>query len=269
SLWRSLQAENEAAYLFGLKEAVKYFKEAAETSVDAAIPEFYDPFYETLLQILFSDNPGRAARLESEMYLSKVAHEIRDLDENQKLLEILGEFTGLLRAAGNLAPGDLPAQKKLLEACIAAFDRVSGLLEAMEEDFILAQKTVKKEYPKIGKVVLKQKLKETLSGIRYRARTACLKAKGTPTEKLLCTVSRKVREWSFQDLEKDQKELDRQLDSLLNFLRAQIPNVPENLYIFEKLEDIRQEQDMLERYRLVGRFISLIPGVRMPKASGK
>jgi hypothetical protein len=139
----------------------------------------------------------------------------------------------------------------------------------MEEDVILAQKTVKREYPRIGKVVLEQKLKETLSGIRYKARTACLQAKGTPTEKITCTVSQKVREWIFQDLEKDRKELDRQLDSLLNILRAQIPNVPENVYFFEKLEDIRQEQDMLERYRRVGRFIGLISGVRMPKASGK
>ncbi len=30
SLWRAIKAENEAAYLFGLKEAVKYFKEASE-----------------------------------------------------------------------------------------------------------------------------------------------------------------------------------------------------------------------------------------------
>lgn len=269
SLWRALRAENEAAYLFGFKEAVKYFKEAAETLVDTSIPEFYSPFYESLLRILFIDSPERAARLESERYFSKAAHEIRDLEENQKLLEILEELARLLQAAGNLTPGDLPAQKKLLEKCIAAFDRASGLLEAMEEEFILAQKSVKKEYPRIGKVVLEQKLKETLSGIRYRARTACLQAKGTPTEKITCAVSQKVREWGFQDLDKDRKELDRQLDSLLNILRAQVPNLPENQYFFEKLEDIRQEKDLLERYRRVGRLIGLIPGIRMPKGSGK
>jgi len=267
SLWRALRAENEAAYLFGLKEAVKYFKEAAESSIDNIIPEFYYPFYNSLLQILFNE---RSSRLESERYLSEVTHEIRELEESQRFLDIFEEFAGLLREAGNLTPGDLPAQKKLLEACIGAFDRASGIFEAIEEDAILTQKTVKKEYPKIGKVVLEQKLKETLSGIRYKSRTACLQAKGTPTEKITCTVSQKVREWSFQDLEKDQKELDRQLESLLNILRAQIPNVPENAYIFEKLEDIRQEQDLLERYRRVGRFISLISGVKMSsKASGK
>lgn len=139
SLWRALRAENEATYLFGLKEAVKYFKEAAETSIDNVIPEFYYPFYEALLQILFNE---RSFRFESERYLSEVTHEIKDLEENQKLLEALEEFAGLLRAAGNLIPGDLPAQKELLEACIGAFDRASGLFEAVEEDAILAQKKV-------------------------------------------------------------------------------------------------------------------------------
>ncbi|AKB37504.1 hypothetical protein MSSAC_2914 [Methanosarcina siciliae C2J] len=269
SLWRALRAENEAAYLFGFKEAVKYFKEAAETLVDTSLPELYSPFYESLLRILFSDSPERTASLESGRYFSKAVHEIRDLEENQELLEILEELAGLLQAAGNLTPGDLLAQKKLLEKCIAVFDRASGMLDALEEDFILVQKSMKKEYPRIGNVVLEQKLKETLSGIRYRARTACLQAKGTPAEKITCMVSQKVREWDFQDIDKDRKELYRQLDSLLNVLRAQVPYLPENQYFFEKLEDIRQEQDLLERYRRMGRLIGLIPGVRMPKASGR
>ncbi|WP_243466428.1 hypothetical protein [Methanosarcina mazei] len=46
-------------------------------------------------------------------------------------------------------------------------------------------------------------------------------------------------------------------------LEAQVPYVPENRNIFEKLEDIRQEQDLLERCRKVSRLISLIPGARV------
>jgi len=260
SLWRALKAENEAAYLFGLKEAVKYFKEAAETSIGTVVPEFYHPFYEALLQILFGE---RSSKLESERYLSGVTRGTGDLEENRKFLETLEEFSGLLQAAGNLTSGDLPAQKKLLESCIEAFDRASGLFEAVEEDSILAQKTFNKEYQKTGKVVVEQKLKETLSGIRYKARTACLKAKGKPSEKITCTVSQKVREWSFQDIDKDRKKLEKQLESLLNIVAVQIPYIPENKHIFEKLEEIRKEQDLLERYRLAGRIISMIPEVKM------
>ncbi len=58
SLWRSLRADSEAGYIFGLKEAVKYFKKAAEVSTDTYIPDFHQPFYEALLSILFSDIPG-------------------------------------------------------------------------------------------------------------------------------------------------------------------------------------------------------------------
>ena len=97
SLWRALRAENEATYIFGLKEAVKYFKEAAEISVDCHIPDFYHPFYEALLFILFSDIPG-IAKLESERYLSKVTREIRSIGENQQFLEILNSLQGFSEA---------------------------------------------------------------------------------------------------------------------------------------------------------------------------
>ena len=171
SLWRALRAENEATYIFGLKEAVKYFKEAAETSVDFHIPEFYYPFYESLLFILFSDRPG-IAKLESDRYLSKMAGEVREQKENQKLLEIFEQFAGLLRRAGNLTPGDLSAQKKLLETCILTFDRFSSLFENIEDEAILALKTVKKEkivkkdYSKLGKELLERVEKKKSSLIK-------------------------------------------------------------------------------------------------------
>lgn len=260
SLWRAMKAENEAAYLFGLKEAVKYFKEASEASVGTAIPEFYHPFYESLLQIFFAE---RSSALESERYLSAVTGETGYLAENRKLQGVLEEFAGLLRTAGDLAPGDLSARKEFLENSTGAFDRASSIFDAVEEDAILSKKVVKKERQKFGKVVQEQKLKETLSGIRYRAKTACLKSKGTPAEKITCSISQRVRTWNFQDSERDKNELSRQLESFLNVLEAQVPYVPENRNIFEKLEDIRQEQDLLERCRKVSRLISLIPGARV------
>ncbi|MFY9201035.1 MAG: HEAT repeat domain-containing protein [Methanosarcina flavescens] len=267
SLWKALKAENEATYLFGLKEAVKYFKDSTEASTSTAIPGLYYPFYNALLQILFG---RRSSRLESEQYISEVTHEIKYLEEDKRLLKIMEEFSDLLLSAGNLTAGDLPARKKLLEASIEAFDRASGILDIMEEDAILEQKNLRKECSITGKVITEQKLKEILSGIRYKARTACFKAKGKPTEKITCAVNERVKTWSFQDLEKDRKELDRQLESLLSTLRVQIPFIPENMSIFQKLDDISQEQCLLERYRHVSRLLSLIPGAKMySRASGK
>ncbi|AKB12048.1 hypothetical protein MSTHC_0441 [Methanosarcina thermophila CHTI-55] len=266
SLWKALKAENEATYLFGLKEAVKYFKESNEASTSTAIPELYYPFYNALLQILFGE---RSSKLESERYISEVTHKI-NLEEDKRLLKIMEEFSDLLLAAGNLTAGDLPVRKKLLEASIEAFERASGLLDIMEEDAILEQKNLRKECSITGKVITEQKLKEILSGIRYKARTACFKAKGKPTEKITCAVNERVKTWSFQDLEKDRKELDRQLESLLSTLRVQIPFIPENMSIFQKLDDISQEQCLLERYRHVSRLLSLIPGAKMhSRASDK
>lgn len=156
SLWRALRAENEATYIFGLKEAVKYFKEAAETSVDANIPEFYQPFYEALLYILFSEREG-IARTESERYLSKMRmlSGITEQPESRKLPEVFEQLAGLLNDAGNLKSGDLPAQIKLLETSISIFDKFSKVIENKEEA-VLSRKTAKKEQLQPGKAILER-----------------------------------------------------------------------------------------------------------------
>lgn len=155
SLWRALKAENEATCIFGLKEAVNYFKKASEVSIGFHIPEFYCPFYQALLFILFSDRPD-IAKLESERYLSKMADEVKDMKDKQKLLEIFEQFAELLRHAGSLAQGDISAQKKLLESSILLFDQFSGLFENKEEETIFAQKIMRKEHSKLGKTLLER-----------------------------------------------------------------------------------------------------------------
>ncbi|HII90772.1 MAG TPA: HEAT repeat domain-containing protein, partial [Methanosarcina sp.] len=168
SFWRALRAENEATYIFGLKEAVNYFKEASETSIGPHIPEFYYPFYQALLFILFSDRPG-IAKLESEQYLSKMTDEVKEQAESQKFLEIFGQFAGLLTQAGELSYGDLSGQKKLLEVSILLFDQFSSLFESKEEEAIFIQKSVKKEkpvkkeYSNLGKALLERVEKKKAS----------------------------------------------------------------------------------------------------------
>ncbi|AKB54881.1 hypothetical protein A9239_09990 [Methanosarcina sp. A14] len=168
SLWRALRAENEATYIFGLKEAVNYLEEASKASIGFHIPEFYHPFYQALLFILFSDRPG-IAKVESERYLSKMTDEVREQTERQKLLEIFEQFSELLTRAGRLSPGDLSGQKKLLKTSILLLDQFSGFFDNKEEMAIFAQKTVKKEkpvkkeYSNLGKALLERVEKKKAS----------------------------------------------------------------------------------------------------------
>lgn len=155
SLWRSLRADSEAGYIFGLKEAVKYFKEAAEVSTDTDVPDLYHPFYEALLSILFSDIPG-IAKLESERFVSKISGEIRVFGESQQFFKILNQLADLLRSSEDLPPGDLSAQKKLLETSIQTFEKFLYFFESKEEEAILAPKTAKKEHSKPGKEILER-----------------------------------------------------------------------------------------------------------------
>jgi hypothetical protein len=155
SLWRSLKAENEVVYIFGIKEAVKYFREANEVPSDTYVPDLYQPFYEALLTILFSDIPG-IAKIENERYVSRLSGESRIFGESQQFFEILNQLAGLLRKAGDLTPGDLSAQKKLLETSILTFNKFSDFFVSKEEEAILAPKTLKKEHPKPGKEILER-----------------------------------------------------------------------------------------------------------------
>jgi hypothetical protein len=155
SLWRSLRAENETTYIFGIREAVKFFKEANEVPTDTNIPDLYQPFYEALLSVLFSEIPGMA-KIESERFVSKLTHEIWISGDSLQFHEIINQLAGLLRDAGNLPPGDLSAQKKLLETSIRTFEKFSYFFEIKEEEAILSPKTMKKEHPKPGKEILER-----------------------------------------------------------------------------------------------------------------
>lgn len=153
SLWRALKAENEATFVFGVKEAVKYFKESSEVSVDIDFPDFYYPFYETFLFILFSDTPGRG-KVEIEQYISKMSSKIRTLGEYQGLFDILGQLAGLLRDVKNLTPENLPAQEEILKSSIELFNKYSAFLDSREEALLAQQKTAKKEHSNPGKDIL-------------------------------------------------------------------------------------------------------------------
>lgn len=155
SLWRSLRAENETTYIFGIREAVKFFKEANEVPTDTKMPDFYQPFYEALLSVLFSEIPG-IAKIESERYVTKLSHEIRLFGDSQQFHEIVKQLSGILKDAGDLPPGDLSAQKKLLETSIIAFEKFSYFFEIKEEESISSPKTAKKEHPNPGKEILER-----------------------------------------------------------------------------------------------------------------
>jgi hypothetical protein len=107
------------------------------------------------LSILFSEISG-IAKIEIERYVSKLSHEIRVFGDSLQFHEIINQLAGLLGNAGDLSPGDLSAQKKLLETSIRTFEKFSYFLEMKEEEAISSPKTVKKEHPKPGKEILEK-----------------------------------------------------------------------------------------------------------------
>jgi hypothetical protein len=152
SLWKSLRAESEVTYIFGIKEAIKFFEEADKISTDTNIPDFYQPFYEALLSVLLSEIPN-ITKIETERYVSRLSHEVWAFGDSQPFHDILDQLAELLKKAGELTPGDLLAQKKLLETSILIFRKFSYFFEIKEEEAILSPKIEKKGYPKPEKEI--------------------------------------------------------------------------------------------------------------------
>lgn len=155
SLWRSLRADNETTYIFGIREAVKFFKEANNVPAETSIPDFYQPFYESLLSVLFSEIPG-IAKTESGRFVSKLFNKIQKSGQSVQFQEIVNQLAEILKGAGEISSADLPAQKKLLETSIQTFERFSYYLELKEEEAISSPKNVKKEQHKPGKEILER-----------------------------------------------------------------------------------------------------------------
>ena len=272
SLHDAAKAKSGAEYMHGLKEAVLNFRNSAETASNHPLPGFYLNFYEVFLNLLsagssgkvpVSSDPSETDREESEKYFSAMVYEVGDVDEIDALSMAFRKFAKIIQEAAETGSTDLASEKKLLEASLRIFEDSSALFERAEEGAVLSKRFEQNGQPTLKQKVSEQRMKDTLEEIRTKARFACFLVKGTSSEEIASAVSREVRDWAFET-SADKKVLMQKMESLETIIRENIPEIPENSHIFDRLEDIRKEKYLLSRCRIVARLVGQVPMAMIP-----
>lgn len=108
-----------------------------------------------------------------------------------------------------------------------------------------------------GLPILDRNLKELLEEIQKKAKIACQVSQGTPTQEIACSVRREVQKWEISS----QEEMSWYVENLIFTLELTIPRTPINQNFFERINQIREEKDIVKQYAIVCTIIPLIPRV--------
>jgi hypothetical protein len=129
-------------------------------------------------------------------------------------------------------------------------ERAADMLDEAEDKAPGAARLVKRGLPIIDK-----RIRQILADIQQRANTACKQSKGTPTEELACKINQEVQKWQISD----QEQMTQNVNNLIFILKAKIPPYLANKEIYENIEKIGKEKDLIKQYQSIMILIALIP----------
>ena len=154
----------------------------------------------------------------------------------------------------NLENVDFTAKKGELNFYRKYCEQAAESMKNSEETAPSATKVMKKGFP-----ILDRNLKSLLEEIQEKATTACRESKGTDTEEIACAVSQEVQKWEIGS----QEEMTWNVENLIFALESSIPRVPANQRIFDRIQQIRDERDIIKQYSMVCTILPMIPHLSM------
>jgi hypothetical protein len=110
-----------------------------------------------------------------------------------------------------------------------------------------------------GLPILDRNLKSLIEEIQEKAKAACQVSQGTPTREVACAINKEVQRWEISS----QEEMSWYVENLIFTLESTIPRTPINQNFFERINQIREEKDIVKQYAIVCTIIPLIPRVSM------
>lgn len=95
-----------------------------------------------------------------------------------------------------------------------------------------------------GLPTMDRNLKEIIEEIRKRATVACKESRGTDTEQIVCEISKEIQ----NTISNDERKYIEILEDVVSILKIKIPSIPENRFIFSKIEAIETQKVSPEKY---------------------
>ena len=102
--------------------------------------------------------------------------------------------------------------------------------------------------------IIDDKIEKIIKEIQEKANIAYQQSKNTPTEEIAYDVNQEVQNWYIGN----QEQLVRNLNRLIFILKQKIPLIPENKFIHEQIEKIRNEKDITKQYKKICYSIEFI-----------
>jgi hypothetical protein len=239
-IFRASEAKNEDDFRKYLEKAIEFFEGSSNQALNFKNQaRFCHPFYRSFYMITFGKYDAEA---EVKKYFDLSKNAIWGSKNKKTLLE----------AVENLGNALKEAQKA--RAYRRYLDHACELLETSEEKAPGASRLIRKGLP-----IIDERIKGIISEIQEKALLACQQSKGTPTEEIACAANREIQKWRVDD----QEEMTWAVENLIFSLHSKIPNIPENKHIYDRIENIRTEENMIKQYNMTSNLIALIPSVIM------
>lgn len=93
--------------------------------------------------------------------------------------------------------------------------------------------------------------------IQEKAKSIYQQSKGTKVEEIANIVNQEVQTWIISD----QEQMKRNADNLFFSLKQKIPDIPMNKNIYDRIENISKETDLVRQYELLPILIASIPQI--------
>jgi HEAT repeat protein len=247
SIQKAIEAESENDFKDELENALNFLKKSTDEALHINPAQFCYPFYKSVYSITFEEQNVESER---KKYIEMAEKYVKRSEIKKTLLEIVKNLENLLKDVYKSKEKGLNAWKSNLKAYKRYSDRACDLLEITEKDAPGATMIIKKGLP-----IIDQRIKEIIAEIQEKAKTACQKSKGTLVEEIACSTNQIVQKWEISD----QDQMTENVEDLISTLKAKIPYIPQNEPIYNRIEKIRNESDLMKQYKKVEVLIALIP----------
>jgi FOG: HEAT repeat len=253
SIFIASQAETDEDYKKEVEKAIEFFENAAKEVSHNNPAQFCLPFYRSFHTIIFKT---QEAKEEVDKYLAEAKNAIRGSKSKELLFEAVENLANALKEVRNFENLDSETKKGELKFYRKYCDRAAELMIETEETAPFATIAMRKGLP-----ILDRNLKELLEEIQKKAKIACKESKGTNTEEIACTINKEIQTWEIGS----QEEMAFNMENLIFTLESNVPRIPENQHIFNRIQQIREQKDVAKQYGIVSTIIPLIPKIYMER----
>jgi hypothetical protein len=230
-----------------LEKAIEFFEIAEKEAFYPNPIRFCLSFYRSFYTIIFKEQDAKG---EIDKYLKDAKAAIEGSNSKKQLFEAVENLSEALKEVLNVGDLDLPRIKGELNFYRKYCDRAAELMKDTDEMAPFATKVLRKGLP-----LLDRNLKRLIEEIQQKAKIACKESIGTSTEEIAYAVSREVQNWEIGEYE----EMAFNVENLIFTLESNFLRVPENQYIFNRIQLIREQKDVAKQFGIISTIIPLIP----------